>query len=68
VIEGEFPENQMGGRHFALKIGPQIFNESISWRSSRSNGGKGKMENDGGACGNAGIEGGLGSATYFQRG
>ena len=51
----------------APEIGPQVVNKSVSWRSSRRDGGENKMEDNGRACGDAGVEGGLGSTAYFKR-
>lgn len=68
VAEGEFHENKMRGRRFDPKIGPQVFHESMSRRSSGTDRGKNKVEDYGGASRDAGIDGRLGSTAYFKRG
>jgi hypothetical protein len=68
VAEGELHKNKMRGRLFDPKIGPQVFHESMSRRSSGSYGGKNKVEDYGGASRDAGIDGRLGSTAYFERG
>ena len=63
--ERKFSEKQ--SRCLALKIGPEVVDESVGWGSSRGDRGENEMQDYGGARGNTGIESGLQRNAYCER-